>query len=81
LLAQQLYANIPAARRNNLRWYLNRTSESILQQNRSAVIATTGLVYQAADAGGRPAFSPQPSMLNGWPITVTDSILNTETNS
>ncbi len=81
LLAQQLYANIPAARRNNLRWYMNRTAESILQQNRSAVINTSGFVYQPADNAGRPAFSPLPTMLNGWPIEIPDSILNTETNS
>lgn len=93
LLAQQLYASIPAARRNKLRWYMNRTSESILQQNRSAVIPTAGIFsgasptgvgtayLQPADSTGRPAYSPMPTMLNGWPIVVTDSILNTETNS
>ncbi len=42
LLAQQLYSNIPQMRRNNLRWYMNRTAEAILQQNRSAVINSTG---------------------------------------
>lgn len=81
LLAQQLLASVPQKRRNNLRWYMNRTAESILQQNRSAVINTTGFVYQPADNAGRPAFSPLPNMLNGWPIEITDSVLNTETNS
>lgn len=81
-LAQQLQANIPVARRNQLRWYMNRTAESILQQNRSAVTPTTfNAQYQPADSTGRPAYSPLPTMLNGWPIEVTDSILSTETNS
>jgi len=75
VLAFQLLSYIPARRRNQLRWYMNRTSESTLRQNRVA----SG--YQPADARGLPAFSPLPEMLAGWPITVTDSILNTETNS
>ncbi len=37
--------------------------------------------YQSAGADGRPAFSPKPDQLGGYPITLTDSILNTETNS
>ena len=85
-LAMQLYANIPYMRRNKLRWYMNRTAEAILQQNRAAVSAgiTTyqgPSVFQPAGTDGRPAYSPLPTMLNGWPIVVTDSILNTETNS
>lgn len=80
--AQQLYANIPEARRNKLRWYMNRTCAAILEQNRNAVTAATGIAqYQPADASGRPAYSPLPEMLVGWPIETTDSILNTETNS
>ncbi len=81
-LAMQLYSNIPAMRRNKLRWYMNRTAEAVLQQNRSAVTNATGIAqYQPAGSDGRPAYSPLPNMLNGWPIEITDSILNTETNS
>lgn len=85
-VAQQLMAKIPKARRNNLRWYMNRTAESILQQNRNAVnlgITTyqAPSLYQPAGADGRPAYSPLPNNLAGWPIELTDSILDTETNS
>lgn len=80
--AIQLVSYIPVARRNNLRWFMNRTTMSTLQQNRSAVTAGTGFAqYVAAGAGGAPAYSPIPESLAGYPITVTDSILNTETNS
>lgn len=82
----QLLAKIPMARRGNLRWFINRTAASTLQRARSTV--NIGIVasnptasYQAAGADGRPAFSPLPDNLVGYPITVTDSILDTETNS
>lgn len=81
-MAIQLVSYIPIARRSNLRWFLNRTTMSTLQQNRSAVTTGTGFAqYVAAGAGGAPAYSPIPESLVGYPITVTDSILNTETNS
>lgn len=81
----QLLSYVPAARRNNLRWFLNRTAESMLQQQRSAInpgITTYSNPYalQPADAGGRPAFSPLPNTMLGYPITLTDCILNTESN-
>lgn len=81
----QLLSYVPAARRSNLRWFMNRTGESMLQQQRSAInpgITTYSNAYalQPADAGGRPAFSPLPNTMLGYPITVTDSILNTESN-
>lgn len=81
-LAQQLYSNIPEKRRNKLRWYMNRTSEAVLQQNRNAMTPATGVAqYQPAGSDGRPAYAPLPDYLAGWPIVITDSILNTETNS
>jgi hypothetical protein len=84
--AAQLLSYVPVARRNNLCWFLNRTAEAVLQQNRSAInpgITTYSAAYalQPADAGGRPAFSPTPLTILGYPIVLTDSILNTETNS
>lgn len=85
-LAAQLLAKIPVARRSNLRWFLNRTSQSVLQRSRSTinigiVASTPTASYQAAGSDGRPAFSPLPDQLAGYPITLTDSILDTETNS
>jgi hypothetical protein len=83
--AATLVAQIPVARRSNLRWFINRTAESTLQRARSTVnigilASTPTASYQPADAAGRPAFSPLPNQLAGYPITLTDSILNTETN-
>ncbi len=85
-LGAQILARIPAMRRNNLRWFLNRTSQSVLQRSRSTI--NIGILssnptasYQAAGANGQPAFSPLPDQLAGYPITLTDSILDTETNS
>jgi hypothetical protein len=73
-LAAQLISNIPVARRNNLRWYLNRSNAYYLQSSRTAI------AYQPANAGGQPAWSPYPDKLEGYPITLTDSITNTESN-
>jgi len=84
--AAQLLAKIPAARRSNLRWFINRTAESSLQRSRSTInpgITTyqAAFAMQPSDAGGRPAFAPLPNSCLGYPITLTDSLLNTETNS
>lgn len=83
--AAQLLSTIPVARRQNLRWFMNRSGESYLQRSRSTVnlgIPSGSALgsYQAAGADGRPAFSPLPNSCLGYPITLTDSILNTETN-
>jgi len=80
--AQQLLGQIPIKRRSAMTWYMNRSAWAVLQQNRNAVTASTGIGYfQPSDAGGRPAYAPLPEMLAGYKIEVTDSILNTETNS
>ena len=82
----QLIAQIPVARRNNLRWFMNRSAESYLQRSRSTInVGMPSATYvmgsmQPADAAGRPAFSPLPNQCAGYPITLTDSILNSETN-
>jgi hypothetical protein len=81
-MAFQLVAGIPSARRNNLRWFINRTTEATLRLNRSAMTPSTGFAqYVPAGGAGAPAYAPLPEMLAGYPITLTDSILNTETNS
>jgi hypothetical protein len=83
--ASQLVAKIPVARRSNLRWFINRSAESYLQRSRSTInvgqISTGTASYQPANAAGSPAFSPHPNFIMGYPITLTDSILDTETNS
>jgi hypothetical protein len=80
--AFQLVGGIPAARRSNLRWFFNRTSEATLRQNRSAMTTSTGIAqYQPGGSTGAPAYAPLPESLAGYPITITDSILNTETNA
>lgn len=81
----QLIAKIPVARRTNLRLFINRTAESTMQRSRSTInLGITTYVPQYAlqpsDAAGRPAFSPLPNQTNGVPITLTDSILDTESN-
>ena len=87
----QLISKIPVARRNNLRLFINRTSESLLQRSRSTILTglnlaavsgsgAGGVSLQSSGADGRPAFGPLPLMTNGYPITLTDSVLDTETN-
>lgn len=74
-IAAQLVSNIPLVRRQGLCWFMNRTAHFTLQQSRSS------LNYQVAGAAGAPAWSPPPNLLEGYPIVVTDSITNTETNA
>jgi hypothetical protein len=74
VLANQLVSNIPMVRRSNLKWFYNRSSEYYLQSSRTAI------AYQVAGSAGTPAYSPTPDRLNGYPIVVTDSITNTESN-
>lgn len=69
-----LMAKVPLNRRNGLRWFMNRTAAAQLQYSRSAV----GQI----DAGGTGrSYAPIPTECQGVPITVTDSITDTETNS
>lgn len=84
--ADQLLAQIPVARRTNLRWFMNRTAISTLRRSRSTInlgVNPSGQLasYQTAGSGGTPAFAPMPTELVGYPITLTDSISNSETNS
>lgn len=74
VMGASLVSNIPIARRNNLRWFMNRTASYLLQAGRTAIN------YQPAGSTGQPAFAPKPTELEGYPITLTDSITNTETN-
>ena len=83
--ANQLWAKIPVARRHNLCWYMNRFAHSYLQRSRSTINlgipgGLTAASYQTASAAGTPAFAEPPDRLAGYPIHVSDSIINTETN-
>lgn len=88
LKANQLLSYVPVARRTNLRWFMNRVGQAMLNQTRSTfnagILASGGtntpFAFQPSDSGGRPAFSPLPDTMMGYPITCTDSILNTESN-
>ena len=73
-LAAQLLSQIPLARRQGLVWFMNRTTHFLLQQSRTAI------GFQIANGGGLPAWPSPPDMLVGYPIILTDSITNTESN-
>jgi len=70
-----LLSKVPLSRRAGLRWFMNRDAAYTLQLSR------TGIANVVAGPGGTPAWAPMPTELAGIPITVTDSILTTETNS
>jgi hypothetical protein len=80
----QLTAGIPIPRRKPIICFINRLAEMTLQLSRSTInigISASPLAsYQPASSAGTPAFSPAPDRVNGFPIVLTDSILNTETN-
>lgn len=76
-LAAQLVSKVPLARRNGLRWFMNRTAAYTLQAARATVNIATGGNKGVAGAG---VFPDMPEMLAGYPITMTDSLLDTETN-
>lgn len=83
-LASQLLSLIPLNRRQGLCWFMNRQAHWFLWQSRSTVNTNTNgsLSYglQPADGSGRPQFAPPPETLCGYPIVLTDSIQNTESN-
>jgi len=83
-LASQLLSLIPLNRRQGLCWFMNRQTHWTLWQSRSTVNvgANAGLSYglQPSDGSGRPQFAPPPESLCGYPIVLTDSIQNTESN-
>lgn len=78
-----LLSKVPMARRNGLRWFMNRTAAYTLQASRAL------LGFVAATSGGSPTqqlgpvgpFAELPTQLAGVPITITDSLNDTETNA
>jgi hypothetical protein len=79
-IAAQLISNIPLVRRQGLCWFMNRTSYFLLQQSRSTFNPTTGGMFVPGAGDGRPGWAPPPNMLEGYPLVVTDSVVNTESN-
>lgn len=75
VMAAQLIAAIPVARRRNLHWLMNRTAAFTLQKSRAG--GNVAVVTPGVGPGG--IFAALPTELAGYPITVTDSLLNTET--
>ena len=75
-IGNALLSKVPIARRNNLRWFMNKTAAYTLQVSRATVSIATG-----GDKGvaGQGVFPELPTSLAGWPITLTDSLLDTET--
>jgi hypothetical protein len=71
-----LLSKVPLNRRQGLRWFMNRTAALTLQLSRTSI----GQVYATPSSGG-PAFSGFPTECVGIPITVTDMITDTETQS
>jgi len=70
-LAAELVAQIPQQFRRNLRWFITRDAAFSLQASRTAIN------YQPAiQGGGQPAWAPAPTVLEGYPITITDSLEN-----
>jgi hypothetical protein len=61
--------------KGTLRWFMNRTAAYALQLSRSSIGNVT------AGGGGLPAFAPMPTELQGIPIVITDSLLDTETTT
>ena len=73
--AASLVAKIPLVRRNGLTWFMNRTGHFLLQQSRAAIN------FQTAGTDGTPAWPSRPTLCEGFPVIVTDSITDTEDNS
>ncbi len=72
----QMIASIPANRRVGLVWFVSRLGLHTLQRSRSAV------GFHPASAGsGTQAWSPPPTEVEGFPVVMTDSIINSENNS
>jgi len=75
-LGAQLLVTVPLPRRKGFTFFMNRLAHSSLQQSRTAIN------YQPAGAAnGTPAWSPPPLELEGYPIVLTDALLNNENNT
>ncbi len=69
----ELLAEFPVGSKPD-RWFMSRRSAFQLQSSRSATVSAVGV----KTGSGREVFAPMPEESNGIPITVTDSIKDTE---
>lgn len=76
-----LISKVPMARRNGLRWFMNRTAAYTLQASRAALGAVTGTGGQQVQLTNNLAYAAMPTECCGVPITITDSLVDTETNA
>lgn len=74
-LGAQLLALIPLNRRQGLTWFANRIAHSTLQRGRTVTLFGAGSTLP-----NQGTIAPLPENCMGFPIIVTDSILNTESN-
>lgn len=75
-LGAQLVSKVPLARRNGLRWFMNRRAGYLLQNSRATVnVANNGKGVPAAGV-----YPELPESCAGYPITFTDSLSDAETN-
>lgn len=73
-LGAQLLSYVPMTRRQGLVWFMNRNAHFQLQKSRTAI------GYFPGGPTGAPAWSPPPDSCQGYPIVVTDSVTNIESN-
>lgn len=74
-----LLSKVPLNRRNGLRLFMNRTAAYTLQKARATLSYVADSGRKLVNDSG--AFFSMPTESNGIPITVTDSLLDTETNA
>jgi hypothetical protein len=85
-LGIQLVSYVPLTRRQGLMWFMNRNAHAQLVQSRMTVNVSGayngGLPFstQKIESGADAGVYPDGGMLAGYPICVTDSVSNTETN-
>lgn len=72
----ELLSKYPVGSRPD-RWFMTRRSAFQLQTSRSATTIQSG----AKTSSGAEVFAPMPTESNGIPITITDSLTDTETLS
>ena len=78
-LAAKLLSQVPLHIRNSgkLRWFMNRDAAYTLQISRTVVSPS----YMQGGAGGALLAAPMPQECHNIPITLTDSLVTTETAS
>lgn len=78
-----LLSKVPLTRRSGLRWFMNRTAFYTLQASRASLgfVAPSSAGSPTVQLGNPAAFAPGQETLAGVPITITDSLVDTDTNA